>query len=294
LSRIEEALKRLQSRGQPALAPSSVSPRSQAVASPLPANRKKVVIEGERHHVSTDELVRGGLLASAEHSAWVTDEFRRIKRPLIANTLRTGSEAAAHQNVIMITSGLPGAGKTFCSVNLAVSISLERELNVLLVDADVAKPHISRAFGLEGAPGLIDLLSNERTDVAEMLVRTDLNDILVLPAGKHHAHATELLASERMSSVVAELSTRYADRIVIVDSPPLLLTSEAQALAGQVGQIVVVVEAGVTSRKSLEQTLAPLDRNKAVNVVLNKVRSSGGSGQVYGAYGYGYHGNEGR
>jgi exopolysaccharide/PEP-CTERM locus tyrosine autokinase len=290
LSRIEEALKRLQRRAEPATAPPSLIPAvANVVAAAAVAGRKKrVVIDGERHHVSQDDLVRGGILSPPDRAAQVTDEFRKIKRPLIANALRTGAEAAAHQNVIMITSGLPGAGKTFCAVNLAVSISLERELNVLLVDADVAKPHISRAFGLEGSPGLIDLLVNERTDIAEVLVRTDLNDILVLPAGKQHEEATELLASERMSSVVEELATRYSDRIVVVDSPPLLLTNEAQALAGQVGQIVVVVEAGVTSRESLQQTLAPLDRNTAVNVVLNKTRHFGLPGNTTYGYGYGH------
>src|SRR5690606_24955136 len=166
--------------------------------------------------------------------------------------------------------GLPGAGKTFCSVNLAVSISLERDLNVLLVDADVAKPHISRAFGLENAPGLIDLLLDEAVDLSDVLVRTDLNDIQLLPAGRSHPEATELLASDRMSDVVDELATRYADRIVLLDSPPLLVTSEAQALAGHVGQIALVVEAGRTTQVALEQTLETLDTDKAVNIVLNK------------------------
>jgi Mrp family chromosome partitioning ATPase len=172
-------------------------------------------------------------------------------------------------------------------VNLAFSISLERELNVLLVDADVAKPHISRAFGLEGAPGLIDLLLEEAGDVADLLVRTDLNDIQVLPAGRSHPQATELLASERMSAVVKELATRYSDRIVLLDSPPLLITSEAQALAGQVGQIALVVEAGNTSRQSLAQTLDTLARDKAINLILNK-SDWGQVGSYYGEYGYGY------
>src|SRR5690606_32277089 len=152
--------------------------------------------------------------------------------------------------VIMIASAMPGAGKTFCSVNLAVSISLERELNVVLVDVDVAKPHISRAFGLVDRRGLIDLLLDDSIDVADLLVRTDLNDIQVLPAGHPHPQATELPASERMSRVVAELATRYSDRIIVLDSPPLLLTSEAQALASQVGQIALVVEAGRTTHQA--------------------------------------------
>jgi len=290
MSRIEEVLKRLQSAGA---TPASVAPASSArrtaMRSAVPlAQKKKVTIEGERYHVSQDELMRGGLLAPIDQAVSVADEFRRIKRPLIANATRTGPDASAHQNVIMIASGLPGAGKTFCSVNLAVSISLERELNVLLVDADVAKPHISRAFGLRDAPGLIDLLVEEAGDVADLLVRTDLNDIQILPAGRSHPQATELLASERMSAVVRELATRYADRIVLLDSPPLLITSEAQALAGQVGQIALVVEAGRSSKQSLEQTIETLNSDKAINVVLNKTRGWGRSGYYYGEYAYGY------
>src|SRR5690606_26392939 len=131
--------------------------------------KKKVAIEGEKHPVSQEDLMREGLLAPLDQASAVADEFRRIKRPLIANAIRSGPDALPHQNVIMIASGQPGAGKTFCSVNLAVSISLERELNVLLVDADVAKPHISRAFGLGEEPGLIDLLLDESSSIADVL-----------------------------------------------------------------------------------------------------------------------------
>jgi exopolysaccharide/PEP-CTERM locus tyrosine autokinase len=283
VSRVEEALKKLQGRGT--LPRGSASPAEVVERSAVPVARKKVAIEGEKFHVSEEDLMRGGLLAPLENAVHVANEFRRIKRPLIANATRTGADAALHQNVIMIASGLPGAGKTFCAVNLAMSLSLERELNVVLVDADVAKPHISRAFGLEQTPGLIELLLGERTSVAEVLVRTDLNDIQVLPAGRRNSQATELLASERMSAIVRELATRYSDRVVVLDSPPLLLTSEAQALAGQVGQIVLVVEAGKTTQQALQRTLETVDRNKAVNVVLNKVGHW--ASRYHGEYGYG-------
>jgi protein-tyrosine kinase len=292
VSRIEDALKRLRGAGAvPAGMPPDHAARAAGRSAVPVARKKKVTVGGERHHVSQEALIRGGLLAPLDHAVSVADEFRRIKRPVIANAVATGPTAAANQNVIMIASGLPGAGKTFCSVNLAVSISLERELNVLLVDADVAKPHISRAFGLEDAPGLIDLLLEEGSNVSDVLVRTDLNDIQVLPAGRKHPQATELLASGRMSAVVKELATRYADRIVLLDSPPLLITSEAQALAGQVGQVVLVVEAGQTTKQSLEHTLDALATDKAVNIVINKTRGFGRNGSYYGDYDtYGYEG----
>jgi exopolysaccharide/PEP-CTERM locus tyrosine autokinase len=252
------------------------------------ASKKKTFIEGAKHHVSQAGLIACGVLAPFDQAGPIGDDFRRIKRPLIANAvLRNVPEGDACANVVMLASAMPGSGKTFCAVNLAVSISLERELNVLLVDADVAKPHISRAFGLEAAPGLIDLLVQEDLKVADVLVRTDLNDIQILPAGSKHPQATELLASERMSRIVTELATRYRDRIVLLDSPPLLVTSEAQPLAGHVGQIAFVVEAGQTSDQMLAQALHALDSSKAINFILNKTRHHGrGYGGDYVNYGY--------
>ncbi len=224
----------------------------------------------------------------------MADEFRKIKRPLIANATKADPEADARMNLIMIASAMPGAGKTFCSVNLAVSIALERELNVLLVDADVPKPQISREFGLGEAPGLTDLLLNEHSSVADFLVRTDLNDILVLPAGRPHPEATELLASDRMSTIMDELASRYSDRIVLLDSPPLLVTSEAQALASQVGQVALVVESGATSHQMLTHALEVLDPSKAINLILNKTRHTlGGNYKYYGGE-YGYYAHETR
>jgi exopolysaccharide/PEP-CTERM locus tyrosine autokinase len=192
-------------------------------------------------------------------------------------------------NLIMVASPMPGAGKTFCSVNLSASISLERELTVLLVDADVAKPHISAAFGLAGRSGLIDVLEDETMSIDEVLVRTDLNDIQVLPAGRKHSQSTELLASERMEELMHELATRYPDRLIVMDSPPLLVTSEAQAVARQAGQIALVVEAGRTTNEEIQGALELLDPNKAINVILNKsvyTQAGGYYGGGYGHYGF--------
>jgi receptor protein-tyrosine kinase len=284
---IENALKKLQ--GSQGHAPSRVG------SSVIPVARmKKTVIEGPKHHVSQADLIRGGLLATLDQAVSVADEFRRIKRPLIGSLLNAAPPGAAFQNVIMITSTLPNAGKTFCAVNLAVSISLERDLSVLLVDADVAKPHITRAFGLEDRPGLIELLVDESADVNDLLVQTDLNDVQVLPAGRTHPQATELLASDRMSRVVQDIASRYSDRAIILDSPPLLITSEAQAIASQVGQVVLVVEAGRTTHQELRSTIELLDETKAISVILNKSRSwnwsrGGDYSGEYGHYGYESH-----
>jgi exopolysaccharide/PEP-CTERM locus tyrosine autokinase len=289
LSKIQDALKKLQkdlpARPDPSV-PASMGMKYRKYQSAIPAARqKKVTIEGEKHHVNQEDLIRGGLLAHPDLGISVADEFRRIKRPILDNALRKGPEAADQKNVVLIASALPRAGKTFCSVNLAVSISLERELHVLLVDADVVKPHISREFGLAKRRGLIDLLLEDSLQISDCLVRTDINDIQILPAGTKHARSTELLASERMSAIITELSSRYPDRIILLDSPPLLATSEALSLADQVGQIAIVVECGETTHHSLTETLALLNPEKATNIILNKSWRSMQSGYYGGGYG---------
>ena len=291
MSKIQDALQKLQ-RGEsgeaakPRKRRSGFSGSEGSVAVPA-ARKKKIEVDGEKFHIDQLALIRGGLLAPLDQAVPIADEFRRIKRPLLANARQEMVDVAEHMNVIMLASALPNAGKTFCSVNLAFSISLERELNVVLIDADVAKPHISRAFGMSDHRGLIDLLVDDQLDIAETLVRTDLNGVQVIPAGRSHAQATELLASDRMSEVVDEIATRYSDRIIIVDSPPLLVTSEAQALAGQVGQVVLVIEAGQTTHSTVQQVLEVLDPDKAINFILNKSRRTASPDYYYGAsYGY--------
>jgi protein-tyrosine kinase len=294
VSKIQEALRKLQKQG--AASSSQFGKTAKLTNRRLPetiipiARKKKVSVEGIKHHLEEDQLVHRGLLAPLDHAIHVADEFRRIKRPLIDNAMKHASKHDDHMNLIMVASPMPGAGKTFCSVNLAASISLEREINVLLVDADVAKPHISDAFGLKDKPGLIDILEDETLSVSDVVIRTDLNDIQILPAGRAHSQSTELLASERMEEVMNELATRYADRLIVLDSPPLLITSEAQAVAMQVGQIVLVVECGRTTNQQIQDALELLSPEKAINAVLNKsvYSQAGGYGYEYGYGSYGF------
>jgi len=297
VSKIQDALRKLQGNAS-ASAQSSAQKRNSSgrrlPESAIPtAHKKKVEFNGEKFHLDEKQLIRRGLLAPLEHAAPVADEFRRIKRPLIDNAIKRGGNNGDHMNLIMVASPLPGAGKTFCSVNLAASISLERELNVLLVDADVAKPHISHSFGLADRTGLIDILVDETMSVDEVLVRTDLNDIQVLPAGRKHSQSTELLASERMEEVMHELATRYPDRLIVMDSPPLMITSEAQAVARQAGQIALVVECGKTTNQEIQEALEQLDTDKAINIILNKSLYAQAGGYYGGGYGsYGFNENE--
>lgn len=289
MSKIQEALRRLQ-KGQPPDKGSrgaSGARNNRIPETVIPIARKKIVsFEGERHHVEEQNLIRGGLLAPLDQALPISDEFRRIKRPLLDNVTKLGGSGDGHMNLILVASAYSGAGKTFCSVNLAASISLERELNVMLIDADVAKPHISKAFGLHGRPGLIDILEDESRSIEDVLVRTDLNDIQVLPAGRKHSQSTELLASARMEEVMHEFATRYPDRIIVMDSPPLQMTSEAQALAMQAGQIALVIESGKTGRQELLDVLELLDQNKPINVIMNKNIYAQPGGYYGGGYGY--------
>ncbi len=289
MSKIQEAIRKIQSMERPQIPKAgqvTVTHRRLPESVVPNARKKKIFIDGEKHHLDEASLVRGGLLAPLDHAIPVADEFRRIKRPLLDNVVKHRGDENDHMNLIMVSSALPGAGKTFCSVNLAASISLERELYVLLIDADVAKPHISKAFGLGDHIGLIDILEDETRSIEEALVRTDLNDIQVLPAGRTHTLSTELLASDRMADVVKELATRYPDRIIIMDSPPLLMTSSAQALAKQAGQIALVIESGKTLHHEVQEMLETLDQSKPINVILNKSIYTQPGGYYGGGYGY--------
>ena len=224
------------------------------------------------------------------------DQFRVIKRPLIVNATGKGAAALAHGNLIMVTSALPGEGKSYTSINLAMSIAAELDHTVMLVDADVARPSILKMLGLPPSPGLLDVLEG-KTDMSSVLLRTNVDKLTVLPSGTPHEQATELLASDAMRQLLDDMATRYPDRIIIFDSPPLLLTTEARVLATHMGQIVVVVHAGKTLQADVAHALSTIETCPVKMMMLNKARDSQGAygyGYTYGyGYGYGYSGERG-
>ena len=187
----------------------------------------------------------------------------------------------------MVTSALPGEGKTFCAVNLAMSIAMEKDRTVVLVDGDVANPKAAQLLGIEATEGLTDLLASGTKTIGDVLVQTDVANFRVLPAGHGHERATELLTSERMRALMDELSTRYSNRVVIFDSPPLLVSSESSALSDIMGQIVVVVAAESTPQHALLDALSRLGENKIVGLILNRYRPRIGNRQLIG-YGHDY------
>ncbi len=216
------------------------------------------------------------------------EEYRVIKRPVIKNAIGESAAEIVRGNLIMMTSALPGEGKTYSSVNLAMSIAMEFDRTVLLVDADVARPSVSKLLGIpQDQLGLTDVLDDPSLNLPDVLIRTNIDNLVVLPAGRPHRLSTELLASEGMLKMTKDLSERYADRIVIFDSPPLLLTSEASVLAGIMGQVILVIEANVTPQQAVKDALSTVASNDVVSLLLNKSKGKS-AGSYYGGYGF-YH-----
>jgi protein-tyrosine kinase len=244
---------------------------------PGPARTSKSV------EIDLARLASNGFLIPDTPRSALANELRLIKRPLLANAKGRSTAPIRRSNLVMVTSSLPGEGKTFTSINLAISIAMELDSTVLLVDADVARPAILDRLGLPQAPGLLDALTSE-PDLSDLLLKTNIERLSILPAGTPHGRATELLASEGMSRLLDELASRYADRIVIFDAPPVLVSTESRALATQVGQVVLIVEADRTNQGAVRQTLTMLEACPVLMTVLNKVSGSDGS-EYYGSYG---------
>lgn len=215
----------------------------------------------------------------------IRNEYRRIKRPLLSNAFGKNASLVDRGNVIAVTSSVPGEGKTYTAVNLALAFAQELDHTVLLVDCDVTKQGVSRMLGVEKRrPDFTDLLVSESLSVGEALLKTDVPGLVLLPAGKPHEYITEMMSSHRMEQLVEEIMTRYADRIIIFDAPPLLSTPESQVLAALVGQIVFVVEAGKTPYAIVKDALEMLPREKAIGLVLNKSESVSNRGGYYYNY----------
>jgi receptor protein-tyrosine kinase len=238
---------------------------------------------GRTHKIDRERLRRLSMITPDGERTPIAESFRRIKRQILMN-VTSPKAGALPANLVLVTSALPGEGKTYCAINLAISIALEMDRTVLLVDGDVSKPSIPQVLGLQAEKGLMDVLLDRRIDLAEVLLKVDIGKLTLLPVGRAHKHATELLASEAMRELLHEMAERYHDRIIIFDSPPLLAASEAGVLASHVGQIVMVVEAGRTSEATLKDALGRIDASRVTGLLLNKGESPA---LAYGYGGYG-------
>jgi protein-tyrosine kinase len=215
------------------------------------------------------------------------EEFRIIKRQLLVTAAESrAGRGPVHGQRILVSSALPGEGKTFCSVNLALSLAAEKDTEVLLVDADFAKPSVLSTLGLPGGPGLLDALTDPRVAVEDCILGTDIPGLFVLPAGNASGSDTELLASSRTAHVLDRLTSPTRGRIVIFDSSPVLAASPASALAAHVGQTVIVVRADVTGEAALRDAVGLLSACEDIKLLLNAAHFSP-SGRRFGTY-YGY------
>ena len=290
MSVIENAIKRLQA----ARAGGAAFARGTAGTSGGAARRRELAAEGNAAAAPTrtivinhDALRIAGLLPPSHQERELARQFRHIKRPLINNALGRGVPRLAHGNLIMVASAVPGEGKTFTSLNLAFSMRLEEDMSVLLVDGDVVNPRVSRILGVENEPGLLEVV-RDNVPLGSAIHATDVPGLSFLPAGRPDANPTELLASVRMSEVVAQLGGHDPTRLVLFDSAPLLLTTESHALAHLVGQILVVVRADLTAQQVVLAALETLEEGKPISLVLNQSMKP-----PHAEYYYQYSGNAG-
>lgn len=243
--------------------------------------------EGREKVAILDRLLTQNMLVPGSNlGPEIQDDYRRLKRPLVSNACGRDKSMVERGNLILVTSSIPGEGKTYTSVNLALSMSQEKDNTVLLVDCDVAKQGVSRMLGLENKIGLVDVLERDDLTIGNVLLQTDIPNLRVVSAGKQNKYVTELLASDRMYDLVNEMASRYSNRIVIFDGPPLLPAPQTQVLAGLVGQVVFVIETGKTRQSLVEEALEMIPEKPAIGLVMNKNEGLSSRGGYY----YGYYG----
>jgi len=286
---IEEAAKRLRQLEAAGVVRTSHAPQDGAQPRLVPAEPGKRAAEVRPAPARTLDLARlqaSGLITPTLRHSKLLQEFRLIKRPLIKHALERSATQAPNRNLIMVTSAMPDEGKSFVAVNLAMSLAMEVDCRVLLVDADVLAPSIPEVLRIEPAKGLMDVLTGAGTPLRETLLSTNVERLSLLLAGTPHSNAAEFLASDAMTRLLAELSSRYPDRIIVFDSPPLLATTESRALATHMGQVIVAVEAQRTTHATLESALSTVESCPVVYTLLNKTPESR-VGSYHGAYAYG-------
>jgi receptor protein-tyrosine kinase len=247
---------------------------------------KEVTTKHKHLFIDKNDLEKRGYLIDSGSRKSIKDEFRQIKRKLLNNAFGAAAKTLKNPNLIMVSSARPNEGKTFVAINLALSIALEQDKSVLLIDTDVLRPSIAREFGLVQTSGLIEYLLGEVNDPSDVIFDTNIDNLKLITAGQPHHLSNELLASEKMATLAQELANRYPDRVVIFDCPPLLGITETLVLANFMGQALIVVEESKTYIEDVKTATENLNEDLAVGLVLNKAIRS--HKDMYGYYGYGY------
>ena len=230
-------------------------------------------------------LAEKGLLVPGAPIGALVEEFRQVKRQLLQTARLVKKVDGDRSRTILVCSAKPDDGKTYCAVNLAIAMAAERDVEVLLVDADFAKPDVMKRLGLNDGPGLLDALADPRVDIEACIVATDIPQLSLLPAGAKSNTDTELLASRRTGEIVAALLAADPRRLVIFDSPPALAATPAWVLANHAGQVMLVVRADRTSEGDLREAVALLEGCDHIQLVLNAVSFAPGGRRFGGYYG---------
>lgn len=238
--------------------------------------------------VDLDLLRDAGFIIPGAPPSALSEEFRLVKRQLLLAALGGhATQPISNGRLILICSAQPNEGKTFCSVNLALSMASETDIEVLLVDADVAKPEILSTLGLPGGPGLMDALADPSLDAEALVIKTDIANLSVLPAGRQSHNDTELLASDRTRTLIDGLVAQNPRRIVLFDSAPALAASPASVLALHAGQVLLVVRADQTTESELRDALSLIDACPHIQLMMNAVTFSGSNRKFGSYYGFG-------
>ncbi|TLU65865.1 exopolysaccharide biosynthesis protein [Thalassotalea litorea] len=255
---------------------------------PISAPTEDPVLDNNVLQLDLEMLDNLGFLTAQDNSQnhCIQEEFREIKRSLLGNALTSKANAVKHPNLVMVSSALADEGKTFIAINLALSIAAEQDKTVLLVDADVYKPSVLRHCGIKPRKGLIEYLLGNIEEPGDIIYSTNVDKLTIMPTGTPHYLANELLASAKMTALIEELASRYSDRIVIFDCPPILGLTETAALSQLMGQAIIAVEENKTSIQKVNRACAMLNEDLAKGLVLNKALQS--HKELYGTNSYGY------
>jgi protein-tyrosine kinase len=235
----------------------------------------------DRPSIDLATLERAGLFDWTRGRSRISEEFRLAQRQLLRAAFAPTAEAGI-ANLLMVTSARPGEGKSFTALNLACSVALQGDHNVLLIDSDAKRDSLCQALGLADSPGILDLASDHSLDAADLILATEIENLSILPVGQERGRSSELFASREMMQLLQRLGRRYSDRLVIIDAAPCLSTSDPAALAPIVGQILFVVEAERTQRDEVEAALDLIQACPQIMLLLNKMQMS--TRYTFGAY----------
>jgi Mrp family chromosome partitioning ATPase len=268
----------------PVAAPVAASKSAPAFAAEPAGTVGRVELPNERHPIDRALLAHHGLIDPDGPVTGLMEEFRIVKRQLLK---AARADATGRSRRILVSSALPGEGKTFCAVNLALMMAAERDCEVVLIDADVAKPSVLSMLGLPKGPGLMDALANPSIKVEDCVIGTDIAGFYVLPAGHQTNADSEYMAAKHAAAILDRLTIGARERVLVFDSPPALAASPAADLANHVGQVLVVARADRTGQSALEDALTLLSNCPDIKLLLNDAHFSPSGRRFGGYYGYG-------